>query len=671
MGMQRTILPRNVGAEAVVLACFMTLVSGGGALVGAKQRCVAAPLCDEPDAVAALRSALDAHCPCGESPTRRAYRSCTGAHLKTLLADRSVPLPRPCVREVKRGVRNSVCGHSNTVACNRRNRQGTKATCRVVAADRCRGKRETACAGLSSCADACNVKGACGITPTSTSTTTAVTTSSTTTSTLAGACGNDIVDALTEECDGSADAACPGQCGPRCRCATLGTVPCDVFRRDRYTIVAEVGTLYHVTADTRYGQNAGDLCVTLGEPCAAVEGDLDDAEQCSFPPPSPNVNKCPNAYFVAEANATCTVDLHVCNDNFATSLPLDGCERDAEQYGVDYAVDVRDVETGARVPVQLAEADRLEGDQCADAQPLVLDPREAVFGMRTQRAGLDANEKRPSCATTLGHTVWYRFEVPQAGRIEITTEGSAIDTVAAIYEGAQCGATLAQLSCDDDAGPGLAWSRLAANVVSERTYWLQIGSRGTTPGGAIEVQWTFTPSDPRVVKKRVFVTKDWWKGNLGGLAGADLLCQAAAAQSPLTSGGTYMAWLADGSSGPAERFVTRSTGPYVLVDGRVIAKNWADLTDGALLAPIRVDQFGRDRKTDVFTGMADTAGIGARSELFTCDNWTRDSFSRRPLWGKSESVDSWWTVRGACRVLLNPFRFCDCGYGSALYCFEQ
>src|SRR5262249_27131858 len=87
-----------------------------------------------------------------------------------------------------------------------------------------------------------------------------------------------------------------------------------------------------------------------------------------------------------------------------------------------------------------------------------------------------------------------------------------------------------------------------------------------------------TPTPTLPPPRRVFVTSLTYTGNLGGLAGADALCQARADAAAL--GGTYKAWLADDSGSPATRF-THSTGEYVLVDGTVVAGNWADLTDGS------------------------------------------------------------------------------------------
>ena len=89
---------------------------------------------------------------------------------------------------------------------------------------------------------------------------------------------------------------------------------------------------------------------------------------------------------------------------------------------------------------------------------------------------------------------------------------------------------------------------------------------------------------------RVFITSGEYAGNLGGLTGADDACQAEATAAGLS--GSFMAWLSDSTDSPSTRFA-RNGGPYVRVDGVVIAHDWADLTDGAIDAPVNVTAAGQ------------------------------------------------------------------------------
>jgi cysteine-rich repeat protein len=81
--------------------------------------------------------------------------------------------------------------------------------------------------------------------------------------------------------------------------------------------------------------------------------------------------------------------------------------------------------------------------------------------------------------------------------------------------------------------------------------------------------------DPKIA----FVTSTTHTGNLGGLAGADAICQARAQAANLP--GTYLAWLSTAQGSPSTRF-TQWPGRYLLTNASKIADNWADLTYGTL-----------------------------------------------------------------------------------------
>jgi hypothetical protein len=173
--------------------------------------------------------------------------------------------------------------------------------------------------------------------------------------------------------------------------------------------------------------------------------------------------------------------------------------------------------------------------------------------------------------------------------------------------------------------------------------------------------------------KLVFVTSTTYDGNLGGVAGADAKCQARAVAASLA--GTFKAWLSGPTlaSSPSVRF-TKATIPYRLVDGVAIAMDWADLTDGTILAPINKTEFGV-----LFQGMAytftlpnGTPGLfgSATSNCYGgdchCNNWTNPNAQGTPLPGSAVgqthvSNDDW-----------SDYSFYNgCGGPHPLYCFEQ
>ncbi len=91
-------------------------------------------------------------------------------------------------------------------------------------------------------------------------------------------------------------------------------------------------------------------------------------------------------------------------------------------------------------------------------------------------------------------------------------------------------------------------------------------------------------------QKIVFVTSTVHNGALGGVSGADKICQDLADDAGLR--GTFKAWISTSESSPTTNF-TRSRVPYVLPDGNtMVAQNWYDLTDGELSHAINMNEIG-------------------------------------------------------------------------------
>jgi fibronectin type 3 domain-containing protein len=166
---------------------------------------------------------------------------------------------------------------------------------------------------------------------------------------------------------------------------------------------------------------------------------------------------------------------------------------------------------------------------------------------------------------------------------------------------------------------------------------------------------------------KVFVTSaNYSGGNLGGIAGADAKCQAAAT----SLGGTWRALISD-SGNTAKSRISSTTISYKLLDGITIAHNTNDLFDGSLLAPINKNEFGQVEsatgqygfQTRVFTG---TTPSGSPSPS-NCSNWTSTSIWSYGSYGDIGSSDGSWTAwAGGTGATWH------CGTGSAqkLYCAE-
>lgn len=155
--------------------------------------------------------------------------------------------------------------------------------------------------------------------------------------------------------------------------------------------------------------------------------------------------------------------------------------------------------------------------------------------------------------------------------------------------------------------------------------------------------------------RRIFVTDTVQNAAFGGIAGADALCVSQAAAAGLQ--GEFRAWLSTSSSAVADR-LTRSTVPYVLVDGTRVADDWNDLVDGAIMAPIDLDANGLPRTGDVWTG---TLATGASYPNDDCTGFTSASPAQIGLCGASASATSTWTEN------ITP----NCSTVLRLYCIEQ
>lgn len=162
----------------------------------------------------------------------------------------------------------------------------------------------------------------------------------------------------------------------------------------------------------------------------------------------------------------------------------------------------------------------------------------------------------------------------------------------------------------------------------------------------------------------VFVSSQTMNGNIGGLTGADSICQNLGAAA-FPGSGPWVAWLSDSTTNARDRIpIPGANGVYVrpTQPGIVIANNLADLTDGSLSAAILLDETSAAPPINPSTGRA-TAWTGTTPSgtvaASHCSNWTTSGPSNTGLGGASELSDGNWTLQVTA----------ECNLELRLYCF--
>jgi hypothetical protein len=163
---------------------------------------------------------------------------------------------------------------------------------------------------------------------------------------------------------------------------------------------------------------------------------------------------------------------------------------------------------------------------------------------------------------------------------------------------------------------------------------------------------------------KVFITSGYYTGNMGGLSGADAICQRLASGAGLS--GTYRAWLSSSTVSAASRLY-HSPVPYVLVNGTIVANNWTDLTDGALTNQITTTERGVYEPNSVWTNTNSDGSLTGTS----CSDWTSSGSTTSGTFGVPQgpygtAPAGWgptsWSIYGAAACSSN---------GLSLYCIEQ
>ena len=154
----------------------------------------------------------------------------------------------------------------------------------------------------------------------------------------------------------------------------------------------------------------------------------------------------------------------------------------------------------------------------------------------------------------------------------------------------------------------------------------------------------------------VFVTSTMQNGNLGGLAGADAICQARAQAGGLPAGTTYRAYLSTPTVNAPARLGSASG--WVRRDGKAVADKVSDIVSGHLFYPIMLDELGTAVGEGIYGMTATTASGTYHSGFGSCNDYTS---TQGPVFGGYPTTNS---------GLFSGFSSQSCATPSLrLYCF--
>ncbi len=168
------------------------------------------------------------------------------------------------------------------------------------------------------------------------------------------------------------------------------------------------------------------------------------------------------------------------------------------------------------------------------------------------------------------------------------------------------------------------------------------------------------------LKNYVFVSSMVKTGVMGGIGGADALCNIWAETAGLP--GSYYAW--NSTEGSFPNFDFSKEGAYVRTDAdeTVVANSYADLISGTLLAAINIDENGNPGpivpvfcNNGVAATWSNTTPSGNFAGPANCSNWT--SIIGTGKIGNHLATDGTWSQYDGCNI--------PCATALPIYCVQQ
>ena len=266
----------------------------------------------------------------------------------------------------------------------------------------------------------------------------------------------------------------------------------------------------------------------------------------------------------------------------------------------------------------------------------------------------------PALASSAGHT-WSPVEVTgfDSASVSIQTTANSGTGEFRICSNSTCGNVLK------------GWGTSPTGIAAGNFLQIRIGAHTSIRAADAKITVMVggmtdeAPITPQIAGTffAAFVTSQTWNGILGGIAGADAKCQAAATGAGMS--GTFRALVATGSGdAPAARFENvGTTSPFYTPNSSgaeiKIADNWSDLTDGNLDAKFEKTEAGGTASGTAWTNVQATGIHYSSGSALSCTDWGNTSSNSGHHGNIGVTTSSWMNgATGPCSALRS------------LYCFQ-
>lgn len=131
-------------------------------------------------------------------------------------------------------------------------------------------------------------------------------------------------------------------------------------------------------------------------------------------------------------------------------------------------------------------------DAFADASTIPVFPAT----IRTSNRGASSEAGEPSHAGVAPeNTLWWKWVAVTTGEVQLSSTGSAFDSVLAVYSGENL-ASLAPIAANDDSGAGVTTSSLRFQASAGTTYYFVLGGKTASAVGLVNLTLSAPPQPP-------------------------------------------------------------------------------------------------------------------------------------------------------------------------------